>query len=141
MSTTFEKFLVISKDSTYKIISIESKKFIDTNVIYINKFDPKKIFSVIYTDRDSNFSYAKKFKIEKFITNKVYNIGTTNNGIINYISLDPKDKVNVYYKKKPKQKINEIVYDFSTLEIKGVSARGNRVSSKIVNKVTKKRVD
>ncbi len=141
LSTTFEKFLVISKDSTYKIVPIEAKKFIDTNVIYINKFDPKKIFSLIYTDRDSNFSYAKKFKIEKFITNKVYNIGSANNGIINYISLDPKDKVTVYYKKKPRQKINDEVYDFSELEIKAVSARGNRVSSKIVNKIIKKKND
>lgn len=139
LAAAFEKFLVISKDSTYKIISIESKKFIDTNVIYIDKFDPKKTFSVIYTDLDSSFSYAKKFKIEKFITNKVYSIGSANKGSINYISFDPKDKITVFYKKKPRQKINEEVFDFSTLELKGVSARGNRISSKIVSKITKKK--
>ena len=100
LATTFDKFLVISKDSTYKIISIDSKIFIDTNVIYINKFNPQKIFSVIYTDLESNLSYAKKFKIEKFITNKIYTIGSSNQGIIKYMSFDPEDKVMIYYKKK-----------------------------------------
>ena len=137
LATTFDKFLVISKDSTYKIISIDSKIFIDTNVIYINKFNPQKIFSVIYTDLESNLSYAKKFKIEKFITNKIYTIGSSNQGIIKYMSFDPEDKVMIYYKKKPRQKINEEAYDFSQLEFKGVSARGNRVSTKEVSKVVK----
>ena len=137
LATTFDKFLVISKDSTYKIISIDSKAFIDTNVAYINKYDTEKTFSVIYTDLETKFSYAKKFKIEKFITNKVYNIGSSNNGVIRYMSFNPEDKVTVYYKKKPRQKVNEEVYDFSQLEFKGVSARGNRVSTKEVSKITK----
>ena len=137
LATTFDKFLVISKDSTYKIISIDSKTFVDTNVVYINKFNPQKIFSVIYTDLESNISYAKKFKIEKFITNKVYSIGSANKSILNYMTFDPEDKVRVHYKKKPRQKINEEVYDFSQLELKGVSARGNRVSTKEVSKVVK----
>ena len=137
LATTFDKFLVISKNSTYKIISIEAKTFIDTNVAYINKYNPEKTFSVIYTDLESNLSYAKKFKIEKFITNKMYNIGAANQGIIRYMSFDPEDKVKVCYKKKPRQKVNEEIYNFSQLEIKGVSARGNRVSTKEVSKIIK----
>ncbi len=137
IATTFDKFLIISNDLTYKIVSIEAKNFVDTNVVYINQFDSDKTFSVIYTDLDSNLSYAKKFKIEKFITNKVYSIGSTSNGRLKHMSFNPDDKVMVYYKKKPRQKINEEIYDFSILDIKSVSAKGNRVSTKEVSRITK----
>ncbi|MCK4797339.1 MAG: DNA topoisomerase IV subunit A, partial [Spirochaetes bacterium] len=139
IASAYDKFLVISSDSTYKVVSIESKKFIDTNVIYLNKFDPERVFSLMYKDLDTKISYVKKFRVEKFILNKVYNLGSTNNGKIDYISINPDAKVKVYYKKKKKQRVNEELFDFSNLEIKGSGAKGNRVSTKEVIKINVKK--
>ena len=137
LATQFEKFLVISDDATYKVISIDSKKFIDTNILYLDKYNPEKIFSLIYTDVESNVSYAKKFQIEKFITNKIYALGSAANCKIDYFSTEANGSVVVRYKKKPRQKVNEERFDFSKLELKGVTARGNRVSTKELLKVVK----
>ena len=107
IANELDKFLVISENMTYKIISIEDKKFIDTNIAYINIFNPDKVFSLIYKALDSKKSYAKKFKIEKFINNKIYKLAGMENAKVEYLAVDSEDKVIITYKKKPKQKINE----------------------------------
>jgi topoisomerase-4 subunit A len=122
-----EKFLVICKDATFKVVGIESKIFIDTTAMYVEKFDEKKVFCLIYTDLATNTAYSKKFKIEKFLTNKVYNLSPSGKGRIEYLSVNPKQKVVLHYVKKPKQKINEEPFSFADVEIKGYGIKGNKV--------------
>jgi topoisomerase IV subunit A len=133
----FEKFLIISKNATYKVVGIESKVFIDTNVIYLEVYDPKKSFSLIYTELETKTPYVKKFKIEKFLTNKLYQLSPTGKGNVEYLSTNPADKVKVYYVKKPKQKVNQEIFDFATLEEKASGVRGNRVAQKEIDRVEK----
>jgi len=137
-ASDFDKFLVINANGLYKVVNVDDKIFVDTNVLYIDKIDPKKVFSCIYTDLDSNISYVKKFRVEKFITNKIYNIGPYEKMNINYLSTEPSDKVKITYVKKAKQKVNEEIFDFKEVEIKSASARGNKISSKVIEKVEKK---
>jgi len=131
----YEKFLVITKNAAYKIIGVESKTFIDTNIVYMEIYDPKKVFCLIYTDLESNTPYVKKFKIEKFLNNKIYQLSPTGKGRIDYLGFDPEAKVNIHYIKKPKQKVNHEIFDFSTLEEKGSAVKGNRVALKEIEKV------
>ncbi len=133
-----DKFLVISKDCSYKVVSIDCKTFIDTKVEYLAKYDDNVSFSLIYTDLDSKISYAKKFKISKYLTNKVYSLSPFEKGRVDYLSINPKEKVVIEYIKKPKQKINSEVFSFSEVEEKSSSAKGIRVSTKELDKVTKK---
>ncbi|MBQ3922514.1 MAG: DNA topoisomerase IV subunit A, partial [Spirochaetales bacterium] len=135
-----EKFLVICKDATFKVVGIESKIFIDTTAMYVEKFDEKKVFCLIYTDLATNTAYSKKFKIEKFLTNKVYNLSPSGKGRIEYLSVNPKQKVVLHYVKKPKQKINEEPFSFTDVEIKGYGVKGNKVctGSKELESVSEK---
>lgn len=135
-----EKFLVICKDATFKVVGIESKIFIDTTAMYVEKFDEKKVFCLIYTDLATNTAYSKKFKIEKFLTNKVYNLSPSGKGRIEYLSVNPKQKVVLHYVKKPKQKINEEPFSFADVEIKGYGVKGNKVciGSKELESVSEK---
>ncbi|HQJ06821.1 MAG TPA: DNA gyrase subunit A, partial [Spirochaetota bacterium] len=137
-ASPIDKFLVISKDCSYKVVSIDSKTFIDTKVEYLAKYDDNVTFSLIYTDLESKISYAKKFKITKYLTNKVYNLAFCEKGRVDYLSVNPKDKVVIEYVKKPRQKINSEIFSFSEVEIKSSSAKGVRVSTKELKKVTKK---
>ena len=137
IASDFDKFLVITGNCKYKIVSVDSKVFVDTNVLYINKVDVKKVFSLIYTDMNSKISYAKKFRIKQFLVNRLYHLGLTENCRIDYLSTGVNDKVKVTYVKKPKQKVNEEIFNFSTIEIKNVTARGNKVSNKTLLKAEK----
>ena len=135
-----EKFLVICKDATYKVVGVESKIFIDTTAMYVETFDEKKVFCLISTDLATNTAYSKKFKIEKFLTNKVYNLSPSGKGRIEYLSVNPKQKVVLHYVKKPKQKINEEQFSFADVEIKGYGIKGNKVctGSKELESVSEK---
>jgi len=137
-ASPIDKFLVISKDCSYKVVSIDSKTFIDTKVEYLAKYDDNVTFSLIYTDLESKISYAKKFKITKYLTNKVYNLAFCEKGRVDYLSVNPKDKVVIEYVKKPRPKNNSEIFSFSEVEIKSSSAKGVRVSTKELKKVTKK---
>lgn len=133
----FDKFIVFSKNGNYRIISPEGKNFVDIDVVYLDVYDPKRVYSIIYTDLETNTPYVKKFQIKKFLTNKIYNVSSTEKGVINYLTTSSKEKVKIIYVKKPKQKINEEIFDFSKIEIKSSNARGNRVSTKEIEKVVK----
>ncbi len=135
--SAFDKFLIIAEDSTYKVVNVSDKVFVDIHLLYINKFDNKNFFSVIYTDLNTKISYAKKFKIDKFITNKVYRLAPSDKAKINYLSTSLNDKVMVYYEKKAKQKIKQEIFDFTKIELKSPGVRGNRVSTKTVASIKK----
>ncbi len=133
-----DKFLVILSNGTFKVVGVDGKTFIDPTAIFVDKFDEKRTFSVIYRDMESNVCYAKKFRIEKFVTNKVYNLCPSGKGKIEYLSTNPKQKVVLHFVKKPKQKINEEAFSFADLEVKGYAVKGNKASSKEIEKVTEK---
>lgn len=137
-ASPFDKFIVFLKNGNYRVISAEGKNFIDTDAIYVDIYDPKRVYSVIYTDSNTKIPYVKKFRVEKFVTNKIYNVSQIENVIINYFTTLPKEKVKIVYVKRPKQKINEEEFDFSKIEIKSSSVKGNKISSKEIDMVIKK---
>ncbi|HOJ63797.1 MAG TPA: DNA topoisomerase IV subunit A [Spirochaetota bacterium] len=136
-ASPLDKFIVFLKNGNYKVISSEGKNFIDIDTVYVDIYDPKRVYSVIYTDLETNTPYVKKFQVKKFLTNKLYNVSPTEKAIINYFTISPKEKVKIVYVKKPKQKINEENFDFSKVEIKSPNARGNRISIKEIERVVK----
>lgn len=137
IASAYDKFLVIDNDMTYKVVQVEGKRFLDTKVIYLDKFDEKKIFSIIYLDADKKVPYAKKFNVSKYITNKIYSLTSVKNGTVKYISIDPNDVIKVFYRKKSRQKINEELFNFKSINVKSPGAKGNRMSTKDVVKIIK----
>jgi topoisomerase-4 subunit A len=137
--TAYDKFLAVSSDGTYKVVGVDKRAFIDTNVIYLDKYDENRVFCMIYTDIEKKQSYAKKFSVPKFITNKVYNLSPCEKKQVDFMEPGDDLLVTVRYKKKPRQKVNSEEYDFTALDKKGASARGNRVSNKEVVSIKKKK--
>ncbi|HOV15326.1 MAG TPA: DNA gyrase subunit A, partial [Spirochaetota bacterium] len=133
----FEKFLVINKNATYKVVGIDSKVFVDVDVLYIDIYSEKKLFNLIYTDLQTSTPYAKRFKIEKYLNNKIYNLSPSGKGRVEYLGVASKEKVKVHYIKKPKQKVNQEIFDFSTVEEKSALVKGIRVATKEIEKVEK----
>ncbi|AAX16560.1 DNA topoisomerase IV subunit A [Borrelia hermsii] len=71
----YDKILIFKKNS-YILKNIEDKTFIDKNnvnaLIYDINNSKDQVFSIIYLSKTDNFYYVKRFKIDKFITDKVY---------------------------------------------------------------------
>lgn len=133
-----DKIIVFNKRGTFKVIPIEGKTFIDTDVLYINVFDAERTYTLIYTDLDKNITFIKRFKINSFMQNKEYSFVKAENAKINYFSVLPEERLKFYFVKKPKQKINEEVVDTKILDVKSYSSLGVRVGAgKEVEKIVR----
>ncbi len=133
-----EKFIVFNKGGSFRVVPIEGKIFVDIDVVYIDQFDPERVYSVIYTEAKTKLSFVKKFKVTKFIANKLYPLCPGGKAEINYFTINPNEKVIINYIKKPKQKLNKEEFTFKEIEIKGASVKGNRVSTKEIDSILKK---
>ncbi len=133
--TDFDRLLYIDLEGKYTVTGVPKKKFIGENLLYVNKFDKNILFNLIYKDLQSKLSYCKRFKIEKFILDKEYQLFEAGSKI-QVFSLKRQFKVKVTYRPKKRLKIKTEVLDFSDQLVKGVTSKGNRVSSKEITHIT-----
>jgi topoisomerase IV subunit A len=135
--SNFDKLLLIFKDGTYTVINIPEKQYVqrDNNkVIYAGPADKKTVFSLVYRDFKTHQCYAKRFIIKQFILDKTYHLideGTD----IQFFSTDPQPKVELQLVPKDRQKVSTIDCDLSQVLVKGVTAKGVRLSPREVKKV------
>ena len=71
----YDKILVFKKKS-YIIKNIEDKTFIDKNnvsaLVYDINNSKEQVFSIIYLNKSENLHYVKRFRVDKFVTDKIY---------------------------------------------------------------------
>ncbi len=134
--SAYDKILVIRKDGTYQIIRVPEKQFIGKNVISVEKLDSKKVFNIVYWEGANQVCYAKRFRLEKFIVDREYNLFPTNKGAkILHLSNGDGIKVEIFFVPRPRLRKSSQKLDLDDLSVKGIQARGNKVSSKSVQSV------
>lgn len=135
--TNFDKLLVVFKDGTYTVMNIPEKQYVHHNenkIVYLGLADKKTVISVAYKDQKTNFCYAKRFVIDKFILDKTYRYleeGTT----LEFISTEPHNSLELQFIPKLKQKVAKVVFDLDSVAIKGVSSKGIRMAPREVKKI------
>ncbi|CAF23075.1 DNA topoisomerase IV subunit A [Candidatus Protochlamydia amoebophila] len=135
--TNFDKLLVIFKDGTYQIINIPEKQYVHhkgNKVVYVGIADKKTIINVVYRDPETHYVYAKRFIVEKFILDKYYRYleeGTT----LEFISTQPGVSLELQFIPKPRQTISKMQFQIDNIAVKGVTAKGIRISNREVKKV------
>lgn len=131
--TNFDKILCFFKDGTYTVTSIKDKHFAGKEeIIFVGIADKKTIFSVLYKDNKGHIM-AKRFVIEKFILDKVYRFLDEESSLLALTSTESA-KVELSFKKTARTKASSLLQDFSKLLVKGVTARGVRLSEKPLNR-------
>ncbi len=73
----YDKIVVIRKDGTYQVIRVPEKQFIGKNAISVEKLDSNKVHNIVYWEGASQVCYAKRFRVEKFIIDREYNLFPT----------------------------------------------------------------
>ncbi len=135
--TNFDKVLLMYKNGSYSVISIPEKQYVhqDKNkVIYAGVADKKSVFNVIYRDPKTYLCYAKRFIISKFILEKEYQFYEPGMELM-YITTQPDVRLELMLAPAPKQRISKVDFSFNDILIKGVAAKGVRLSNRPVNKV------
>lgn len=137
--TNFDKLLLMFKDGSYQVMNIPEKHYLNcegNKVVFFGVIDKKQVISVAYRDLKTNFGYAKRFVIEKFILDKSYRY--FEEGMkLEYLSTDPENLLELEFVPKPKQKIGKIQFAIENVAVKGVAAKGLRMATRELKKVSR----
>ncbi|HON56739.1 MAG TPA: hypothetical protein PLJ38_06945, partial [bacterium] len=135
VTSDYAKILVINKKGIYKVINVSDKEFVDKDVIYFDVYNENVVFTAVYKNKKNGAYYAKRFKVEKFITAKEYRY-LPEDGKYEFFTADNNVKIYVEYEKKPKlKKINEQFDLTKDIPIKGAQTLGLKITDKEIAKI------
>ena len=128
---TGNQILVAFKDGNVELTNFElTNKYDMDDIIFLEKFDPTKIYTAVYYDGDSKNYFVKRFKVElKSEKYKTPIVTEHNNSKLHVFSSRPETwvKFNVT-KGKNKEKAEEELNIANMIDVKGWKALGNRLT-------------
>lgn len=135
--TNYDKLLLFYKDGSYTVISIPEKQYVHqegNKVVYAGIADKKTVINVIYKDLATNLAYLKRFIISAFILEKTYRYFEEEMELL-YLSTQPNFSFELQLIPKPQQRVSKETHQVADFLVKGVSAKGARVSNRQVKKI------
>jgi len=138
--SVYDKILCIDRNGGYKVIEVPEKIFIGHRMRFIDLFETAQqnvVFTAIY--KMGNVHYIKRFKIEKIITGKEYSILPEKNCELVELTTEVEGAFAVNLIPAGKMKKTQEICKISKYSVKGVTARGYRITDKAVAGVEYKR--
>lgn len=130
-----DKILAVMKSGHYRVYSTDLSNHFDEDIILIEKFDDKKIFSSIYFDAEQNFYFVKRFNFD-FSDKKQCFISEAEGSYLFDFSKDKYPMVEVDFQvKKANAKTNEVINISEFIGVKSYKAKGKRLSEKPITSV------
>lgn len=138
--TNFDKLLVMYQKGTYQIINIPEKQYMnrDDQVAYVGAADKKSVITCIYRNPDTYIAYSKRFVIEKFILEKTYRYFEEGMQLC-ALSDAPQNIVELHLMPRGRKGPETMTCKTETMPVKGVSAKGLRMSKREVKKIVLKK--
>ncbi len=132
----YDRMLLIFKNGLYKIINVVDKLFVGSELLWVNKIKKKLVFNIIYRDGEENLSYIKRFSAPKYILNKEYRLFPEHKkSFIQFLTTEADGQIRVYFAPSKRAKKNYADLAWNDFLIKGVGARGKRISTRVVRRV------
>ncbi len=112
-----------------------NRRFEMDKIIYFEKFDPDKVFNVIYYDGNKNWTMLKRFRFEVGNPDQIYSMINEHKSTKLLLLTD--DNVSeVQYKEKRKSKIHQKqIRPSDMMDVKGWKAAGNKLSDVKISSV------
>ncbi|THB73284.1 MAG: DNA topoisomerase IV subunit A [Desulfobulbaceae bacterium] len=132
----YDRLLLIFNTGKYKVIPVPDKLFVGSELAYAAVLKRDVVFNMIYREGSENHGYVKRFKTPKFILDKEYELFSSHKRSKILLLTTGEDKharVSLVPSQRAKSNIVEI--DFNDYLIKNPSAKGRRVSTRVVRRV------
>jgi len=134
--------IVIRKDGKLRVSRIQEKVFMGKDILYVSiwrKGDDRMVYNVIYSDAKSGKAFAKRFNLPGITRDKEYDLtqGAPNSKIL-YVTGNPNgeaEQVEVKLSQASTARKKIYKYDFTELEVKARTSKGNIISKYPVRKV------
>ena len=132
----YDRLVIFQNDGTYRVIRVPEKLFIGTNVYHVAKVDLEEIFNLIYFVDSTKVCYAKRFIVKGYILDKEYELFPKKKGAkIAYLAPGKEEVVQIQYIPAPRLRILKEEFCFAKLSVKGIGAKGNRISAKPIRRI------
>jgi topoisomerase IV subunit A len=103
------------------------------------KNDERKVYNVAYYDGKTGVSYVKRFNVLGVIRDKEYDVsmGSPGSKMLYFTANNNSEaeKIGIHLSNMASAKIKYIEYDFSQLEIKGRTSKGNTLTKHPIRKI------
>jgi len=134
----FDRILAIRKNGMYTVMDLSEKTFVGADAWWIGAADKeelsKKIFTVIYKDKDTGYPCIKRCIIEGWIINKDYFLVGDGAEVL-HIDTRSKFSFTVKYAPKPRLKVLTETFKAQDYNVRGLKAGGIRLAAKEAEKV------
>ncbi len=137
-----DNIIAFTGDGKFKVVKIDDKVFVGKNILHAavwKKGDDRTTYNMIYVDKDSGTTRAKRFNVTGVTRDKSYELGKGKGSRVHYFTANPNGEteiVNIQLSQGCKAKKKNFDFDFDHLDIKGRGSGGNIVTKYPVRKVT-----
>ena len=139
----FSRIFLLFRDGTYKIIRPEEKMFVEKSIVYFNKIyeSDDRIYTIIYRNKKTKLCFVKRFSKIKYILDKEYRY-FPEDCKFEYFTIKRDLHFQCFLERLPRMRSFQTEFDLEDYNIKGISASGNRITTKniIKMKVTRSEV-
>ncbi|UOY06370.1 DNA gyrase/topoisomerase IV subunit A [Muricauda sp. SCSIO 64092] len=137
-----DDIIVFTKKGGMMVTKVDSKTFVDKNIIYVAVFkkkDKRTTFNMIYKDGRGGASYIKRFNVTSITRDKMYDLtsGKASSDVL-YFSANPNGEaevVTVHLRQSGSIKKLKWDLDFADVLIKGRASKGNIVTKYPVKRI------
>lgn len=123
-----DKILTVMKSGHYKVSGFDVSQHFDEDMMLIEKFDVSRALSVVYLEGESKTHFVKRFMVEP-TSNKTLIISESEGSKIEIATTELIPQIEVKFTKvKDKDLPNQKIDLTQFIEIKGLKAKGNKLS-------------
>ncbi len=134
--------IVFLRDGKMMVSKIDEKKFIGKDIIHVaifDKNDKRTIYNMIYRDGKSGSTFIKRFNVSGVTRDKFYDLTQEKPGTqVLYFSANPNGEaevVTVLLRQVGTVKKLKWDIDFTDIQIKGRTSRGNTITKHPIKKI------
>ena len=134
-----DDIIVFFKDGKFKVVKVADKIFVGKNVLWLQVYDRRTTYNVVYRDGQGGPFYIKRFNVPTVTRDREYDITRGEKGSrIMYFTANPNGEaeiIKVILEPNPRLKKVIIEKDFSLIPIKGRGAKGQLVTKNPVHRI------
>ncbi len=129
-----EKVITVRKKGIYRLTTTQLTNHYEPDTVYINKFEPERVFNAIYFNGELGYFYLKRFTFDETSTEQFF-IPEDDKSYFVEITEFEKPFIEIIFGGKDKKKEAKVLDAQEFIAVKSFSARGKRLTEDEVESV------